>query len=110
VEAEDLVDLVAAAHDRVQRGHRLLEDHRHARAAHLARRRASFHKHFTRSDRQVLRQQPHGRVRDHRLPRARLSDQAEDFILFDFKADPFDGLRRSTTPFGRVTVRLSSWS
>ena len=34
--AQHLVDLVAAGHDRIERGHRLLEDHRHARAAQLA--------------------------------------------------------------------------
>ena len=33
VRREHLVDLVAAAHHRIQRRHRLLEDHRHARAA-----------------------------------------------------------------------------
>ena len=33
VRPQHLVDLVAAAHDRVERGHRLLKDHRHARAA-----------------------------------------------------------------------------
>ena len=36
MEAQDLVDLPAAAHHRIERGHRLLEDHRHARAAQLA--------------------------------------------------------------------------
>jgi hypothetical protein len=36
VRAQHLVDLVAAGHDRVERRHRLLEDHRHARAAQLA--------------------------------------------------------------------------
>ncbi len=33
---QHLVDLPAAGHDRVERGHRLLEHHRHARAAQLA--------------------------------------------------------------------------
>jgi hypothetical protein len=31
-----LVDLLAAAHHRIERGHRFLEDHRHAGAAQLA--------------------------------------------------------------------------
>ena len=34
--AQHLVDLLAARHHRIERGHRLLEDHRHARAAQLA--------------------------------------------------------------------------
>ena len=33
VKAENLVDLIADGHDRVQRGHRLLKDHRHLLAA-----------------------------------------------------------------------------
>jgi hypothetical protein len=40
VKAQHLVDLVAAGHDRIQRGHRLLEDHRHARGAQLAQARS----------------------------------------------------------------------
>ncbi len=34
--AQNLVDLFAAAHDRVERGHRLLEDHAHVVAAKIA--------------------------------------------------------------------------
>ena len=36
VDAQHLVDLAADRHDRIERGHRLLEDHRHRGGAQLA--------------------------------------------------------------------------
>src|SRR5258705_152184 len=53
MKTQNLVNLIAAAHDRIQRGHRLLEDHRHARGAplpqagfFLMRRRPPRYPHF----------------------------------------------------------------
>ena len=84
---QHLVELRAAAHDRVQRGHRLLEDHAHARAAQFAQPRfGHVHQVFALqrdaaagAHRQALRQQAHGREGDDRFARARFADQADDF-------------------------------
>ncbi len=87
VGGEHLVDLGAAAHDRVERGHRLLEDHRHGRAAQLAQASLvdlqqilAFEDDTARDRAQLaLRQEAHDAVRGHRLARAELADQAQDF-------------------------------
>jgi hypothetical protein len=83
--AEHLVDLVAAGHDRVQGGHRLLEDHAHAGGAQLAQaaqRRMgdvfAFQQDLRPLHRQRLGQQAHHALRDDALARAGFADQADD--------------------------------
>jgi hypothetical protein len=91
---QHFVDLLAAAHHRVERGHRLLEDHRHARRAQLAlplRRRArrvfAFEQHLAAGDRQRVRQEAHDPLRDHRLAGTRLADEADDLAAIDRERD-----------------------
>ena len=82
---------------RVERGHRLLEDHADAAAAHLA--------HLVGGSAQVvaveqdrppsttparLRQQPHDRERGHRLAAARFADEAERLARCKLEADTVD--------------------
>ena len=82
--AQHLVDLRTAGHHRVERGHRLLEDHAHARAAQVAQRalgspcsRSSPLRRI-RPDRPAwLGQQPHDGDGDNRLARARFAHQAD---------------------------------
>jgi hypothetical protein len=96
---QHFVDLVAAGHDRVQRGHRLLEDHRHARGAQLAQ--PGFGRvsdvfiqqgNSPAHDRQVAGQQAHHALRDHRLARARFSDQADDLAPAYRERNARDGM------------------
>jgi hypothetical protein len=70
--AQHFVDLRAAGHHRVERGHRLLENHAHARAAQFAQpplARAgevlALQRDHSGLDRQRFRQQTHDRKRDH---------------------------------------------
>ena len=96
---QHLVDLLAAGHDRVERRHRLLEDHRHARAAQLAQARfargqdvLAFEQDLARGRLQRLGEQPHHGEGDHRLARARLAHQADDLAGIDGEAHLFDGM------------------
>src|SRR5258706_8747682 len=91
---EHLVDLVAAAHHRVERGHRLLEDHRHPRRAQLAlpflggaRGIFAFEQHLAARDRQRTRQQAHDPLRDHRFSRAGLAYETDDLAGLDRERD-----------------------
>ena len=111
VPPQHLVDLLAAAHDGIERRHRLLEDHRHARAAQrleppLGRAdellagepdRAAGH-------RERARQQAHRRVRDHALAGARFADEADDLVRRDRQVTPSTACARSE-PRGRPIVR-----
>ena len=106
--SQHLVDLLAAGHDRIERGHRLLEDHRHARAAQLAQRAPVGASMFSPSSRisprgrlQRLGQQAHDGEGDHRLARARFADQADDLAGVDGEASrPSTACARSA-PRGR---------
>src|SRR4029079_18389805 len=100
MKTQNLVDLVAAAHDRIERGHRFLEDHRHARRPQLAqagfvRARDVFIQQRNRSgsNRQPLGQQAHHALRDHRFSRPRFAHQADDFALADREGRLRHGLR-----------------
>ena len=97
---QHLVDLLAAAHDRVERGHRLLEDHRHPGRAELAqparrcaRQVVAVEPDRAAGDRQRLRQQAHHALRDHRLARARLADEADDLAASDVERHARHGFR-----------------
>ena len=79
-----LGDLAADLHDRVERGHRVLEDHRHLRApdrAHLllgvSGDVGALVVHVAVADHVALGQQPHDRAGQDRLARARLAHDAE---------------------------------
>ena len=97
---QDLVDLLAAAHHRVERRHRLLEDHRHAGAAQLAQSRfaggeqiLALEQHPPAAGRELGRQQSHRRLRDHRFAGARFSYQADDLAGRHVEADALDRVR-----------------
>jgi hypothetical protein len=87
-------DLVADAHDRIERGHRLLEDERDPRAPHLAhlafRERKevlAFEENRAAGDAAGRLEQPQDGKRGHRLPAARLAHEAERFARRHLKAD-----------------------
>ena len=93
VRRQHFVDLVAAGHDRIERGHRLLEDHRHSRAAQLAQ--TSFarrqhvlavEQHLSSRGAQRGGQESHRRLRDDRFARARFAHQAHDLACVDAEA------------------------
>ena len=97
--SQHLVDLLAAGHDRIERGHRLLEDHRHARAAQFAQPRLAGGEHVLALEQdlalgrlQRLGQQAHDGEGDHRLARARFAHQADDLAGIDGEAHLFDGM------------------
>jgi hypothetical protein len=93
-----LDDLVADRVGRIERGHRLLEDHgepRTAQVAQLGRRDlqevAALELDLA-ADRRVLRrQQPHDGERGHALAASRLADQAERAAALQGKVDAVDG-------------------
>ena len=85
VDADGLGHLVADGLQRVQRGHRLLEDHADVAAAdraHRAPRRAAagraVERRRGRRPGAPCGRRPHDRERGHRLARAALADEAED--------------------------------
>ena len=87
VRVDHLVDLITDGHEGIERGHRLLEDHRDPPAAHPAHvRRRHLQKVLAleaddaRARMQPRRQQAHDGARHHRLARPRLSDHAEDLV------------------------------
>ena len=86
--AQHLGDLRADPHDRIERGHRLLEDHRHVAAAMcapgLARPAGQFvteHGDAPCLNGQRRRQQAHHRERQHALAAAGFADDAEHLAL-----------------------------
>ena len=98
---------------RVERSHRLLEDHADLFAANFAHLRLRQPHQIPPQKRNLpllnLRrtsQQPHHRQRSHRFTRARLADNPKRHALFDFERDVVDGLNRS---FFRVEVGLKAF-
>ena len=95
-----LDDLGADPVDRVERGHRVLEDHRDLGAAHLlqlalARRRAAPARAAApspRSSRSRERDQPHDRLRGDALARARLADDRQHLARLELEGDAVDRL------------------
>ena len=84
VHGERLGNLIADAHHRVERRHRLLEDERDARAPHLAhlglaqgQQVAPLEEHRAAGDAARRLQQPQDRERGHRLAAARFADDAQ---------------------------------
>ena len=94
VHHQRLLDLVADGEDRVERGHRLLEDQRDLGAAdllHLAlvqrQQVASLEDDPAAGDPPGPLHQPQDRQRRHRLAAARLADEAQRFARVDVEAD-----------------------
>ena len=86
--------------DRVQRRHRILEDHRHLVAADLLQlalvhrrgRRGPCNEHFALEARVAVARQPEERHRRDALARARLADDPEHLAALELEADAVDGL------------------
>ena len=99
VDLEHLGDLVADLHHRIERGHRLLEDHRHALAAQAAQLRLRFGEQVLALSRispstgfSSLRGiEAHDRVRRHRFAGAGFADHADDLAAPDREGDALDG-------------------
>jgi hypothetical protein len=77
-------DLVADRHHRIQREHRLLEDHRHAAAPHVAhlgfgklRQLDAVQRHRPADDLRSVRQEPHDRKRGERFAAPGFAQQRE---------------------------------
>jgi hypothetical protein len=94
VQPHRLGDLLTDRHHRVQRGHRLLEDHAHAPAALPAHLRLGQGRSDLPCEQDLTRdqmrppcgKQPHDRQRDHRLAAAGLAEQHEGLAGADRKA------------------------
>ena len=96
---EDLDDLLADTLHRVERGHRLLEDHadratadRPPFAIGTGGQRLPGQPDLAGADRKTLRQQPHHRMGGHRLAGAGFADDAERLAAPDFEADIANGM------------------
>jgi len=99
VRAQHFVDLLAAGHDGIERRHRLLEDHRHARAAQLAQPVLAgrqdvlaLQENLARGRLQCLGEQAHHREGDHRLARTGFAHETDDLAGIDGEAHLFDGM------------------
>src|SRR4029078_5665924 len=98
VRRQHFVDLVAAAHDRIQRGHRLLEYHRHACATQVAQSRLVRGEEMLSGEADVAAdggetfgQQAHYRVRDDAFSRARFADETHDLAPVYGQVDAIHG-------------------
>jgi hypothetical protein len=95
-------DLVPDPVDRVERGHRVLEDHRDLRPAHLAHgvlaerhEVAALVDHLAREDRVRVDDEPHhGHHRD-ALARAGLAHDSQHLALLEVEAHAVDGLHEA---------------
>ncbi len=100
VHLDDLVGLAADGHQRVERHHRLLEDHGDAAAAHAAdgvgRQRQQILPlvdHAAAGDAHMrLGQQAQDRLGHHRLAGAGFADDAQDLLAHDLQRDAVDGV------------------
>ncbi|MCY1178464.1 hypothetical protein D9M73_188120 [compost metagenome] len=98
MQQEDLVDLLFDVVQRVERSHRLLEDHRHAVAAnapHLflveGQQVVTLEQDAAaRVPGQGVGQQAQDRMRRHRFAGAAFTHQRQGFATLDVEADPFD--------------------
>src|SRR2546427_8870273 len=102
VDAQGLAYLPTRPVDRVQRGHRVLEDHGHlgpADGLHLVlaeiRQHSVFEPDASFDDPACARQEPHDRERGHRFPGAGLADDAKGFSGIDRERDSIDGAKRA---------------
>ena len=101
VDAQHLVDLAADRHHRIERRHRLLEDHRHGGGAQLPQPAIAGGEQFfadqldaaAGGDQRALLQQPHHRQRRHRLARSALADQAQRLAFAHLERDAVEDAR-----------------
>ena len=115
VDAEHLADLVADGAQRVERRHRLLEDHRDAGAAHLAhvgfidlRQIAPLEQDAAAIDRDAAGQEPHHGIRHHRFAGAGLADHADDLVRRQARASRLSSACGRSAPGGSRTLTSSS--
>ena len=97
VVAKRLGDLLADPHDRVQRGHRVLEYHRHRGAPYvlhglLVEDLAALEPHAAALDRAAGGDQSHDRPAEDGLARAGLADDSQGLALFEGERDVLDGV------------------
>ena len=98
VRAQNLVDLAANRHHRIERRHRLLEDHRHLRRAELPQAAVGRGENLFADqldaaagrNQRALRQQTHRGQRGHRLARAAFADEAQRLALVHLDRDAVD--------------------
>ena len=105
MQANRLGDLVSGSEHRIQRGHRLLENHRHVSTAHgahlrgiraskvndLAAASAQCHRTADHAPAAVL-DQTHQRQRGHRFARTRFSDNCQCFAAIDMERKSANGV------------------
>jgi hypothetical protein len=102
MDGKGLADLQADLEERIERGHRLLEDHGNVAAAHLPHRliieveeaAAIEHDASTRMA-GAARQQPHDGEGGHGFAGAGFADDGDGFPGFDAEAQPIDGVNGS---------------
>ncbi|EGJ74927.1 putative peptide transport system ATP-binding protein [Streptomyces sp. Tu6071] len=114
VDGEHLAELLADGEDGVERGERVLEDHRDLRAAHLAppvllhpQQVLALEEDLAGGDtagRHV--EDAHDRLGGDGLPRARLAEHGEGLARVDVVADPVDGLD-DAVPGRELDVQVS---
>ena len=101
VGAQHLVDLAADRHHRIERRHRLLEDHRHGGGAQLPQAAVAGGEQFLADQfdaaagrrQRALLQQPHHRQRGDGFARSAFADQAQRFALAYLQGDAVDDAR-----------------
>ena len=94
VDAQHLVDLAADRHHRIERGHRLLEDHRHGGGAQLPQPAVTGADQFLADqldaaagrDQRTLWQQSHHGKRGDGFARSAFADQAQGFAFAHLRA------------------------
>ena len=105
MQEQDFADLLLDRVQRIERGHRLLEDDGDVGAANLAnvplgqaeQILALEHHLAGRMARRRIRQQLHDRQRGRRFSRSRLADQRQRLALLDAERDAIDRQRRAST-------------
>ncbi len=98
VDAQDLVDLAADRHHRIERRHRLLKDHRHGGGAQLPQAAVAGGENLladqfdaaARRHQRALWQQAHHRQRGDRLARSAFADQAKRLAFVNPQRDAVD--------------------
>ena len=101
VQFDDLADLLFDGVQRIERGHRLLEDHRDPRAAHAAKRPLAHGQHVLAIEQDLsagmprggIGQQAHERLGRHRLARTGFADQRERAPALQREGDAIDHRR-----------------
>ena len=102
VDAQHFVDLAADRHHRIERGHRLLKDHRHGGGAQLPQPAVAGGQQFLADQldaaagghQRALLQQSHRGQRRHGFARAAFADHAQRFALAHLQRDAIDDARR----------------